>query len=132
MTLNETAKLLAMISAYYGEGKSNPKTMVKAWHICLKDCDYEIAEQAVIQFAKHDAREYAVFPSVGQMLQAIKTEQMLPRLIHNLARQGALYSDLSERARELISEDDFYRIGKMDYEDATQVITRPALTGGEL
>ena len=133
MTLHETIQIMAMISAYYGQGKSDAKSMARAWHIILKDYDYLTTEQAVVQFAKTDTRDYGTFPSVGQIVAAIEREKKMPRLIHNMATMNNLYSNLPDRAKELISESDFERIREVEYEEALNYIKRnnKSLLGGE-
>lgn len=116
---------MALIAAYYGKGKSDAKEMAKAWHVILKDTDYKVAERAVIHYAKYDDREYAVFPSVGQIVMAIQQEKKLPRLIHNTAVAGEFYRNLKPIAKDLISEDNYEKIRKMEYEDALKYIDSP-------
>ena len=67
MTRNETAKILAMLNAYYPAVQVNPEMAVNAWHMILKGYPYEVVEQAVITFAASDNRDYPKFPSVGQI-----------------------------------------------------------------
>ena len=132
MTIQETTQLLAIISAYYGQGKADAKQMAHAWHIILKDYDYLTSERAVIEFAKNDRRDYATFPSVGQIVAAIEKERKLPRLIHNTANMNDLYSSLPDRAKEMITETDFERIRTMEYADALKLIRlndKPLLGG---
>jgi hypothetical protein len=132
MTIGETLQIMAMISAFYGQGKSEPKTMARAWHIVLKDYDFLTTEQAVVQFAKNDQRDYATFPSVGQIVAAVEKERKMPRLIHNMATMNELYSNLPDRAKELISESDFEKIRKIEFEDALSYIKKnnKSLLGG--
>ena len=122
MNQEETIKILAMISAFYGQGKADAKAMCKAWHLILQDYDFGVSQQAIVQFAKNDKRDYATFPSVGQIVAAIEKEKKLPRLIHNLASMGELYRNLPDRGKELITEVEFEQIRKMEYEDAIKRI----------
>ena len=68
MNKNQTAKILAMLEAYYPGSDVNPEIAVNAWHAILKNQDYEIVEHAVMGFAAADRRDYKKFPSVGQIL----------------------------------------------------------------
>lgn len=110
MTLKETIQILAILNAFYGQGKADPKMMANAWHVILKDFEYTIAEQAVYTFAKSDYRDYATFPSVGQIVKAIRHEEKMPNLIFNFARHGELYRNMPDRAKEMITEEAFERL----------------------
>lgn len=67
MTKNETAKILAILNAYYPEVGADPEVMVNAWHKILGQHDYVVVEQAVMNFAATDSREYPKFPVPGQI-----------------------------------------------------------------
>lgn len=110
MNFKETVKILAILNAFYGQGKANPETMANAWHVILKPFDYAISEQAVFNFAKTDTREYSTFPGVGQIVKAIRHEEKLPNLIYNFARGRELYKNLPERAKEMITEDEYIKL----------------------
>lgn len=110
MTLKETVKILAILNAFYGQGKADPQMMSAAWHVILKPYDYAIAEQAVFNFAKADTREYSTFPGVGQIVKAIRHEEKMPNLIYNFARQRELYRNLPDRAKDIISEDVYQKL----------------------
>lgn len=116
MTKEETIKIMAMLGAFYSNGKNDPKIMANAWHLILRDFDYKDAENAVIDFARNDVREYATFPAVGKIVQAIKAKQaekMKPvREIMKAINSGYSYGRLSARAKSLIAEDTYY--GWMD------------------
>ncbi len=67
MTKNETAKILAVLNAYYPDVELDPATTVNAWYKLLQDYDYEVVEQAAMNFAGMDKRDYPKFPSIGQI-----------------------------------------------------------------
>ncbi len=67
MTKNETAKLLAVLEAYYMSADMDPEIMVNAWHKIFARDKYEIVEQAAINFAASDSRQYPKFPVPGQI-----------------------------------------------------------------
>lgn len=108
MTETETIKILALLNAYYGQGKAEPETMANAWHMLLKDYDYKTVEGAVLNFAREDKREYPVFPSVGQILESIRKEENLCHAIWGRMANNDSYDELSPRAQRLITEDQFY------------------------
>ena len=107
MTKQETIVILAMLSAYYGEGKSDPEQMVAAWYVILKDYDFATAQVAVVNFAKTDYRDYATFPSVGKIVQAIDAERMKRRAVFNAALAEKPYEELDSRYQEIITEDQY-------------------------
>ena len=67
MTKNETAKILAILNAYYPEVGADPGIMVNAWYKLLKEYDYVVVEQAAMNFAAVDHRDYPKFPVPGQI-----------------------------------------------------------------
>lgn len=104
MTLQETLMLMAKLSAFYGQGKSNPKQMAVAWHEVLQDYDFQIASNAVTEYAKNDVREYAMFPSVGAIVKAIDMEKRVCRRIYNEMFKGTPYKLLTGRAKDMIDQ----------------------------
>ena len=116
MNRQEVTRLLAIISAYYGQSKADAETMVGAWHLLLKDYDYSIAEQAVLEFAKNDKREYSQFPNIGQIIASIKEEEKSFNVIRNIALRGGRYEALSEREKKWISEERFEKLSKCSEE----------------
>lgn len=112
MTENETIKILAMINAFYGQGKADPEIMANAWHMILKEYDFKTVESAVLNFAREDERDYPVFPSVGQILSSIKKEQNLGHAIWGRMANNDSYGELSERAQRLITEEQFYSMAE--------------------
>ena len=97
LTLKETTTILFMLSAYYGQGKSDTKLMAMAWHPILEGYDFGIAQEAVIEFAKSDMREYASFPTPGRVVDAIESRISMRNGIINMAISGYTYADLCER-----------------------------------
>ena len=67
MTKNETAKILAVLNAYYPDVEMEPNITVNAWYKLLQDYDYAVVEHAAMNFAESDKRDYPKFPSVGQI-----------------------------------------------------------------
>lgn len=116
MTKEETILIMAKLSAFYGQGKSDAKMMAGAWHEILKDYDFLTASNAVTQFAKHDVREYATFPAVGCIVEAIDKEQRVKQKIYNFAFNDRLYEELPMRAKEIISKEKFEWFREMDQE----------------
>ena len=74
MTKQETIQIMAMLGAFYGAGKSNPEIMAEGWHLILEPYDFDIARRAVLNYAKNDVREYASFPTVGNIVKCINDE----------------------------------------------------------
>lgn len=107
MTKEQTTLIMAKLSAFYGQGKSDARMMAIAWHEVLREYDFLTASNAVTQFAKHDLREYAAFPTVGCIVEAIEKEQSMKQRIFNFAFNNRLYEELPERAKEIISKDKF-------------------------
>lgn len=139
MTKREVIKLLAMLSAYYGKSKADAETMVGAWYLLLKDYDYTIAEQAVLEYAKNDNREYSQFPKVGTVIESIKQEEQAFTVIRNSAYYGWEYDRLPERSKKWITEERYnrlkqcpeeYLLNNLD-EIKTALTTSKMLTGGK-
>lgn len=130
MNKNETVKILAMISAYYGQGKADPQQMVNAWYVILKDYDYGVAEKAVIEFAKTDSRDYATFPSVGQIVRAIEKQKNYANLIYNTLWAGGDYDSLPVGAQNLLSKavfDEYKGKGLTEIENSSKAIKNAIL-----
>lgn len=121
MTKTETIKIMAMLSAYYGQGKSNAEVMANAWHMILKDYPYSIAEQAVINYARNDRREYASFPSVGAIVQVIEQAQSerkaIANKIFNALYNGKPFDSLPVELQALCDRGVYERGLKMDEEE---------------
>ena len=121
MTKEETIKIMAMLGAFYGGGKSNPEVMATAWHLILSKYDYRIASKAVLDFAENDTREYATFPAVGRIVQAIKSEMQREEApIKEIVRAvsyGWQYDQLSQDARQIIRKDKYDDWRNMDAEE---------------
>ena len=112
MDKQEVTRLLSIISAYYGTTKTDPSIMVNAWHLLLKDYDYNIAEQAVLEYAKKDTREYSQFPKVGVIIKSIEEEKKAITAIRNCALYEKRYDEIPERSKKWITEERFERLKK--------------------
>ena len=111
MTKEETTQILAIISAFgYGKTKADAEDVINAWHVALKEYDYIVVEQAVIEFAKNDRREYSQFPTVGLILESIEDEERCLVRIRNWALDGKPYEELGKRAQKWISEERYERL----------------------
>lgn len=117
MTKEETIKILAMLSAYFGQGKAEPQAMASAWHLILKDYDFAIAQRAVVEFARNDTREYCTFPPVGSIVTAIKAQEKLANRIFNVAFQDVEYNDLPDVAKRFITKNDYQTLLDMSQEE---------------
>lgn len=121
MNKTETIKIMAMLSAYYGQGKANAEAMANAWHLILQDYDYKLAEQAVINYAKNDRREYASFPSVGAIVNVIEQteaeQKNLVNRVFNAVLNGVPYDDMPEEQKLLCDRGVYERGLTMDYEE---------------
>ena len=121
MTEKETVQVMAMLEGFYGMGKGNPEIMAAAWHLVLKDYDFEITSKAVIEYAKNDTREYASFPTVGNIVKCIEDEkrkEVAP--INEVTRAisyGWHYDQLSKEAQANITEEHYNDWLKMDAEE---------------
>lgn len=121
MTKEETIKLMATINAFYAGGKNDPRAQANAWHLILKDFDYNTAFEAVINFAKHDRREYATFPAVGSIVAEIEkltAERMKPvnEVMVNI-QYGTPWHLLTPEARLLIDEELYIELLKKKPEE---------------
>lgn len=121
MTKEETIKILAMLNAFYAGGKNDPNQQAAAWYLILQKYDYNVAKQAVINFAENDVREYATFPAVGVIIAEIrkceaKMEKPIREVIHGV-QVGRDYYELSAEAKVLISEPQYYEWLKINAEE---------------
>ena len=142
MNKQETIQLMAMLGAFYGAGKSNPEVMAEGWHAILEPYEYEVARRAVLNYAKNDVREYASFPTVGNIVKCIndeiaKDEAPVKEVVRAIS-YGWGYDQLSKDAKELVTPLRYDEMLKMDAEEfannagkvATTLKTkRKALTG---
>lgn len=121
MTKEETIQIMAMLGAFYGAGKSNPQIMADGWYLILEKYDFNTARIAVLKFAENDTREYATFPAVGCIVKAIKDEmakQKAPiKEIIRAVSYGWQYNQLTENARQNITEDHYNEWLRMDAEE---------------
>lgn len=121
MTKEETVKIMSMLGALYGEGKSNPKNMAAVWNMIIGKYDFEIAKKAVLNFAENDTREYATFPAVGVIVREIRNQQQLEaKPIKEVIRSisyGKGYEDISDDAKRIISKEVYNKWLKIDAEE---------------
>lgn len=108
MTEKETVTIMAMLGAFYSGSKNDPKMQAAAWHKILYKYDYSAAEKAVLNFAENDTRDYATFPAVGKIVDAIRKQQhretdAIKGVIRGVA-YGREYGDLSNESKAIISE----------------------------
>lgn len=121
MNKKETIQIMALLSAFYGAGKSDPNIMAEGWYLILEPYDFEIAKRAVLNFAKNDTREYGTFPTVGNIVKCIeeemrKSEAPIKEIVRSIS-YGKDYSQLSESAKNNISEDRYNSWLNMDAEE---------------
>ena len=109
MTYEETIKIMAMLSAFYGEGKSDARIMANAWHLVLDEFDYRDAEKAVIEFAKNDTRDYASFPAPGRIVEEIRAQEKKCNGLYNKLYNGVPYEQLNPWERAMISQEQYIR-----------------------
>ena len=121
MTEKETVQVMAMLEGFYGMGKGNPEIMAAAWHLVLKDYDFGIASKAVIEYAKNDTREYASFPTVGNIVKCIedelKKEQAPINEVVRAVAYGWQYDQLSAEAQANITKEHYDDWLNMDAEE---------------
>lgn len=121
MTKKETIRLMAMLEAFYGQGKGKPEIMAEGWYLILEPYDFEIAKRAVLTFVKNDTREYGTYPTVGNIVKCIedemrKSEAPIKEIVRSIS-YGKDYSQLSESAKNSISEDRYNSWLNMDAEE---------------
>lgn len=109
MTIEETLKIMSMLSAYYGQPKGDAQQMAGAWHLILEDYEYHDAEIAVVEFAKNDIRDYNVFPTAGKFVQSIDKVKNMPYRIIGKIRNGVPYEQFDSIERKLFSEEAYNR-----------------------
>lgn len=111
MTKQETIKILAMLGAFYGGGKTDPQEQANAWHVILQKYPFDIAERAVFKFAENDVRDYATFPAVGKIVKAIREEEKnrnapIKEILMSVS-YGHEYDALSDGAKALIDSETY-------------------------
>ena len=121
MTKSETIKIMALLSAFYGAGKSNPEVMAEGWYRILEPYDFTMAEKAVLTFAKNDTREYGTFPTVGNIVKCIedevrKAQAPIKEIVKNIA-YGRGYDMLTAEAKTFISKERYNSWLNMDAEE---------------
>lgn len=121
MTSDETVKIMAMLGAFYGAGKANPEIMAEGWFMILEPYDFQIAQKAVLNYAKNDTREYGTFPTVGNIVKYIedemRKEQAPVKEVVRAISYGWDYDQLSAEAKSIISPDKYNSWLKMDAEE---------------
>ena len=111
MTKKEVVQIMAILGAFYSGGKNDPAVQAEVWYRILADYDYATAEAAVYHFAKNDTRDYATFPTVGKIVEAIRKQQKrffapYTEVIRGI-ENGRPYSLLGASAKKVISEDKY-------------------------
>ena len=101
-------------------GKGNPEVMAEGWHLILEPYEYEMAYRAVLNYAKNDTREYAQFPTVGNIVKCIeeemRKEEAPTKEIIRAISYGWHYDQLSEDAQANISKEHYDDWLNMDAE----------------
>ena len=132
MTKQETIQIMAMLGAFYGAGKSNPEVMAEGWHAILEPYEFEVARRAVLNYAKNDVREYASFPTVGNIVKCInneiaKDEAPVKEVVRAIS-YGWGYDQLSKDAKEIISPVKYDEWLKIDAEEFANNAGKMALS----
>lgn len=113
MEISETGKIMEVLSAFYGQGKSDVEKMLLAWNEILKDYKYNVVYQAVMTFARNDKREYASFPAPGAIIKVIEDAQadrkVLANKVFNNLYNGVPYKELPPSQQEVCPEDVYQR-----------------------
>ena len=121
MTKGETIDIMAMLEAFYGQGKGNPEIMAEGWYLILEPYDFEVAQRAVLSYARNDTREYSTFPTVGNIVKCIEEEMRKDNApikeVVKAVSYGWGYNQLSADAKQIISEDRYDSWLKMDAEE---------------
>lgn len=121
MTKSETIDIMAMLEAFYGQGKGNPEIMAEGWFLILEPYDFEVAQRAVLSYARNDTREYGTFPTVGNIVKEIENEMAKEQApINEIVRAisyGWQYEQLSADAKQLIGYTKYNDWLKMDAEE---------------
>lgn len=121
MTKKETVQIMALLSAFYGAGKSNADVMAEGWYLILEPYDFGVAQRAVLTYAKNDTREYGTFPTVGNIVKCIeeemRKEQAPIKEVVRAISYGRSYDQLSADAQSIISEERYKTWLKMDAEE---------------
>ena len=139
MTKDEVVKIMAMLGQFYGGVKTNPREMAQAWYLVLNEFDYKVAQVAVINFVKNDMRDYNTFPTVGKIVDAIRTETKARskpiREIKMAISYGRDYDQLPDDCKRLISKTDYDNWLSMDaeeFEKRSGVLVRRLTEGAEV
>ena len=121
MSKAETIQLMAILGAFYGAGKANPEIMAEGWFMILEPYDFQIAQKAVLNYARNDVREYASFPTVGNIVRCIeeemRKEQAPVKEVVRAISYGWGYEQLSEEAKKNITEEHYNDWLKMNAEE---------------
>ena len=121
MEINETGKVMEVLSAFYGQGKSDTNKMLIAWHEILKDYPYSLVYQAVMTYAKNDRREYASFPAPGAIMQVIEEAEAEQKNIVNRTFYALLhktpYGEMPKEQQTICDQGVYERGLKMDEEE---------------
>lgn len=112
MEKHEVTKIMAILSAFYGQGKADAETMATAWSYILGPYDYNAAQRAVLKFAKQDTRDYATFPAPGVLVKLIEEEQGLYKRVFNKMFNRVAWDALSQDEQSVVKRED-YEWGRM-------------------
>ena len=105
MTKEEVGKVLALLAAYYGQGRTfDVRQMVEGWYYIIGEYDYPTAKRAIIEYARNDTRDYASFPTAGSIRKAIENERTVPNRIFAKIRANTPYERLSRKEKNYITE----------------------------
>lgn len=110
MTKEEMIKIMSMLSAFYGEGKSNVEFMAPGWYELVGHFEYEAVKQAVLNYAKNDTREYASFPAPGHIIKLAKEEMQIYENVYNSIASGSYYELIDPRGQKLISKEEYDKL----------------------
>ena len=118
MTKQQTVMIMAMLGAFYSGGKNDPKMQAEAWHLILQKYDFDTAQAAVLNFAENDVRDYATFPAVGKIVDAIRAEDYKRNKplwdIKMSISYGKDYDSLTTNCKSVISRDKYDEWLKVD------------------
>ena len=121
MTKQETIQIMAMLGAFYSGGKNDPRMQAEAWYLILQHYDYDTAKIAVLNFAENDTRDYATFPAVGKIVDAIRTEDYKRTKplwdIKMSISYGKQYDDMTTKCKSIISREMYDEWLKVDPEE---------------
>ena len=121
MSKSEAIQIMAILAGLYGQGKGNPEIMAESWFMILEPYDFGITQKAVLNYARNDTREYASFPTVGNIVKCIeeemRKEQAPVKEVVRAISYGWGYDQLSGDAKNIIGKERYDSWLKMDAEE---------------